>query len=154
MVFVFIFIFLSDIFIGHNKKTCKLPSDGMILPSVEKKKKKKATSPLHPKCELLRRLGIDYLVQFSKKCGKNVQNYASGEYSEEIVELIEAALGDKDTIEAMQISVGFYLLHMRAQDMAFARASEGVFSKICEGNKISTNANWVNSFSFSSYLLF
>jgi len=118
----------------------------MMMPSTAPIKKTKKKSSMPAKSIMLKHMGIDYLQQFSKKYGENIDNYFAVENISQILILIEKVLLDSSKTEAIEISIAFYLLYFRSISSAFMEASQEVFRGICGRNKIHDNVAWVRYF--------
>jgi hypothetical protein len=144
IIFIFISYYFNKYILGHNARKCHLPSDTMLLTEEAKSsKKKKGPISLYPKCNLLARLGVDYLAQFAKQYNMEIDFTFQRDEGGVIFEVIEKIFVDGNRTDSILTSIAFYLLSIRDQSDYLRTSTSDVLAKLLEICNLPSDLQWV-----------
>lgn len=142
-----IYCFKGNIIQGHNKASCPLPSDDMVIASTAEKKKKTKKVPTDTfspnMCSMLKQFAIDHLDHYSRKYHLSISHYASEEHIGPVLDLIGRVLADQNLKEDIAVAITFYLLFLRSLSDVLKSKTQELFNNIASKNGISADAEWV-----------
>ena len=124
-----------------------LPSDALILPDERESNhpKKKGDKLAHPKSTLLSHLGVDYLGQFAKLYGMEVDFslHSDSEKAKDLVQLMQKVMQDTERTYCILTSIVFYLLHFCDQSECLQEITEGIFQTLLKTCGLPDDLQWV-----------